>query len=152
MTAKVKRHSKVKIAVLFLFIILVAFCVYSFVAFQIIHVDGKSMQPTIMKGNYVLVNRYSYVFRGPKKGDIVLIKRKTRGPSDDINLSIKRITGIPGDEVEFQNANDSSKTETVSLSEGEYFMVGDNAGDSYDSRHYGAVKGSTIIGKVIFIK
>ena len=106
----------------------------------------------LMKGNYVLVNCYSYVFREPKKGDIVLIKRKTKDPSDHVNLSIKRITGIPGDEVEFQNSNNSSRTETVSLSEGEYFMVGDNAADSYDSRHYGSVKGSTIIGKVIFIK
>jgi signal peptidase I len=152
MPAKLKRPRKVKIAVFLLFIILVVFCVYCFLSFQIIHVDGESMQPTIMKGNYVLVNCYSYFFREPKKGDIVLIKRKTKDPSDHINLSIKRITGIPGDEVEYQNANDSSKTETVYLSEGEYFMVGDNAGDSYDSRHYGAVKDSTIIGKVIFIK
>jgi signal peptidase I len=115
-------------------------------------VDGESMQPAIMKGNYALVNCYSYIFREPKKGDIVLIKRKTKDPSDHINLSIKRITGIPGDTVQFQNADNSSKIDTVSLSEGEYFMVGDNAAGSYDSRHYGAVIDSAIIGKVIFIK
>jgi signal peptidase I len=152
MSAKLKKPGKVKIAVFILFIILVVFSVYCFLSFQIVHVDGNSMQPTLMKGNYALVNCYSYVLREPKKGDIVLIKRKTKDPSDHINLSIKRIAGIPGDEVEFQNANNSSKTETVSLSEGEYFLVGDNAADSYDSRHYGAVKDSRIIGKVIFIK
>jgi signal peptidase I len=110
------------------------------------------MQPTIMKGDYALVNGYSYVFSVPKKGDIVLVKRKTEVRSDNINLSIKRITGIPGDTVQFMNAKDNSKNVTVTLQDGEYFLVGDNTANSYDSRHYGPMKDSEIIGKVIFIK
>ena len=152
MFPKIYKLGKKKITVLSLFIILVVCSVYCFLSFQIVHVDGNSMQPTIMKGDYALVNCYSYVFSLPKKGDIVLVKRKTEGLPDSIDLSIKRITGIPGDTVQFLNAKDSSKNVTATLSEGEYFLVGDNTANSYDSRHYGPMNDSEIIGKVIFIK
>jgi signal peptidase I len=145
-----KKHKYILIIALISLILL--FSVYCLLSFQIIHVDGKSMQPTLMKGDFALVNCYSYIFRDPQKEDIVLVKRKPTHPSDNINLSIKRITGIHGDTVQFQNATLSSKKDTVTLSEGEYFLVGDNAANSYDSRHYGAVTDSAIIGKVIYIK
>ncbi|MHC4309871.1 MAG: signal peptidase I [Planctomycetota bacterium] len=151
MFGKIYKPGRKKITVFSLFIILVVCSVYCFLSFQIIHVDGKSMEPTLMKGDYALVNGYSYVFSVPKKGDIVLVKRKTEVRSDNINLSIKRITGIPGDTVQFMNAKDNSKNVTVTLPEGEYFLVGDNTANSYDSRHYGPMKESKIIGKVIFI-
>jgi signal peptidase I len=152
MFTKIYKLGKKKITVFSLFIILVVCSVYCFLSFQIVHVDGKSMQPTLMKGDYALVNVYSYIFSVPKKGDIVLVKRKTEVRSDNINLSIKRITGIPGDTVQFMNAKDNSKIVTVTLPDGEYFLVGDNTANSHDSRHYVPMKDSEIIGKVIFIK
>ena len=151
MFSKIDKPGKKKITFFSLFIILVVCFVYCFLSFRIIHVDGESMQPAIMKGDYVLVNCYSYVFSAPKKCDIVLVKRKTEVSSDNNNLSIKRITGIPGDTVQFMNAKDNSKNVTVTLPDGEYFLVGDNTANSYDSRHYGPMKDSEIIGKVIFI-
>jgi signal peptidase I len=151
MFGKIRKPGKKKITVFSLLVILFVCSVYCFLSFRIIHVDGKSMQPAIMKGDYALVNCYSYVFSAPKKGDIVLVKRKTEVPSDNNNLSIKRITGIPGDTVQFMNAKDNSQNVTVTLPDGEYFLVGDNTANSYDSRHYGPMKDSEIIGKVIFV-
>jgi len=144
MSSKPKYHGKVKKAV-FLLCIIAVVSVYCFMSFQIIHADGGSMQPAITKGDYVLVNCFSYLFRKPKTGDIVLVKRKTNHLTDEIELSIKRIAGIPGDSVHCQTQKD-----TLTLAQGEYFIVGDNSANSYDSRHYGPVKRSDIIGKVMF--
>jgi signal peptidase I len=151
MFGKIDKPGKKKITVFSLLVILFVCSVFCFLSFRIIHVDGESMEPALMKGDYALVNCYSYVLSAPEKGDIVLVKRKTEGPSDNNNLSIKRITGIPGDTVQFMNAKDNSKNVTVTLADGEYFLVGDNTANSHDSRHYGPMKDSEIIGKVIFI-
>ena len=119
-----------------------------------------------------------------------MLRRKPNLPSDNIDLSIKRIAGIPGDTVGifppyicidgnplkyppiftkisdrkdgysgfdlvdpvcFPKAMIKSKEGQVALSDGEYFLVGDNTAASYDSRHYGAVNDSAIQGRVIYV-
>ena len=95
----------------------------SFSPVQNFIVRGESMRPTLLPGQKVLVNRLNYIFLKPKIGDIVVVKSP-----EDGRMVIKRI-----DKVE----------------DGKYFVVGDNLKKSTDSRVFGAVSKSAIIGKVI---
>ncbi len=83
---------------------------------------GHSMEPAIKNGEEVLVSNFFYWFKKPKIGDIVAFR-------DSEQILIKRITKI---------------------SEGKYFLSGDNQGDSLDSRKLGLIAKRKIIGKVIY--
>lgn len=82
------------------------------------------MSPTLKEGQTVLVNRLSYIFSSPKRGDIVAIK----DPRDH-KILIKRI-----DDVELKS----------------FFVTGDNKEHSTDSREFGMIGKKEIVGKVIF--
>lgn len=86
-------------------------------------ITGNSMVPTFSSNDIVLVNRLSYVFKKPQVGDIIA----GRDPRDGKTV-IKRIT----------------KIENTS-----YFIEGDNKNSSTDSRVFGIIRQSDIIGKVI---
>jgi len=85
-------------------------------------VIGHSMEPVIKSGEVVLVSSIFYWFKNPKIGDIVALK-------DTGKILIKRITDI---------------------SEGKYFLEGDNRKDSLDSRKFGLIAKQKILGKVIY--
>ncbi len=87
-------------------------------------VSGPSMSPTINSGDFVVVNRWAYLFSKPKIGDIVVIRHPT-----------KRITMV-------------KRIKKIKL--GAVFVVGDDKQLSTDSRNFGYVPTSKIIGKVIF--
>jgi nickel-type superoxide dismutase maturation protease len=87
------------------------------------HIIGASMFPTYKDGDSVLVNRFSYIFHSPKRGDIVAVK----DPRDSKTL-IKRIEKIDGNK---------------------FFVIGDNKMHSTDSREFGMIGKQNIIGKVI---
>ncbi|MGH7203860.1 MAG: signal peptidase I [Candidatus Levyibacteriota bacterium] len=84
---------------------------------------GISMSPTLRDGQIIFLNRLSYLFRKPQKGEIIACK----DPRDQ-KILIKRITKIAGDN---------------------YFVEGDNKKYSTDSRVFGMIRQSDIIGKVI---
>ena len=97
-------------------------------------VEGWSMSPTLLPGTRVRVSPLPYLWRSPRKGDIVLVKAVGADRYD-----VKRVQHVPGE-----------WTETgVKLGEKEYFLVGDNWKFSYDSRSYGPVKAAAILGKVL---
>ncbi|MCC7004865.1 signal peptidase I [Candidatus Nomurabacteria bacterium] len=128
-------------------------------------VKGASMDPTFASGQYLLVDEISYRFEEPKRGDIVVFKY----PKDEKVDFIKRIIGLPGDEVlvkgqnvSIKNAsstieiklnepyviyNNDSDTDTV-LGRDQYFVMGDNRANSLDSRAWGPVSKDLIIGRV----
>ena len=81
------------------------------------------MEPTFCSGDIVLVNRLAYVFRSPTVGEIVAVK----DPRDK-KVLIKRIAKV---------------------TQGKYFVVGDNKEHSTDSREFGMIERSDIIGKVV---
>lgn len=87
-------------------------------------VRGESMRPTFLPGQKVLVNKLSYIFLNPKKGDIVVLKSP-----EDKRLVIKRISNVEN---------------------GMYRVLGDNLKKSTDSRVFGPVSKRAIIGKVIY--
>ncbi len=93
--------------------------------FPFFKVSDRSMEPTVKSGDYVLVSKLSYIMGKPKVHDIVILKH----PSKNIFL-IKRISKINGKW---------------------YFVTGDNAPVSTDSRTFGPVNQESIVGKVISV-
>jgi signal peptidase I len=130
-------------------------------AFQNYRVDGFSMQPTLHDQEYILVNRAAYLFQPPQRGDIIIFAY----PLDPSQDYVKRVIGIPGDRVQVsQNGvvavngvqlqesyvndliNPYQPTD-IKLGPDQYFVLGDNRGDSSDSRAWGPVPRKNIIGK-----
>jgi signal peptidase I len=136
---------------------------------QPFYVNGASMEPSFFDNEYLIIDEISYRFEEPKRGDIVVF----RYPVDPKQFFIKRILGLPGETVEVSESgvkiyNDqypngmtvdeslylaqdtvpSAINRTLSLKAGEYFVMGDNRGASLDSRFFGAIKRSDMVGKV----
>jgi signal peptidase I len=136
------------------------FLVFRF-AVQNYRVDGLSMSPTLHDQQYILVNRAAYLFHPPERGDIIVFAY----PLDPTQDYIKRIVGIPGDHVRvdaeglvFINnvelnepyinpSPNPYRTTDIKLGPDQYFVLGDNRGDSSDSRAWGPVPRQNIIGK-----
>ena len=133
--------------------------------FQPFIVKGESMSPTFESGDYLIVDEISYRFGEPQRGDVVVFKY----PKDTTQRFIKRVIGLPGETVVVQNGEVKVVTvngENITLDENylpsdlktygdtnttlktnEYFVLGDNRTYSYDSRSWGVVSESYIIGR-----
>jgi len=139
-----------------LFLGVVIFFISNFF-YQLCFVEGNSMYPTLKHGHILIVKKYSLNLSNM---DIVLIKK-------DNNIIIKRIIGIPNDEIEIKNGyvfvNDKKVDDIFTKNSGiinnklklnfnEYFVLGDNREESIDSRYeeIGIIKKEQIIGKVLF--
>jgi len=85
-------------------------------------ISGHSMEPSIKNGQKVLVSSIPYFFSKPKCSDIVAFRKIEK-------VFVKRI---------------------IKISEGKYFLKGDNEKDSFDSREFGWIERENFIGKLIF--
>jgi signal peptidase I len=127
-----------------------------------IRVDGASMEPTLVSGEYVIVNRLSYRLGSPQRGDIIVF----HFPRDPKEEYIKRIIGLPGDEVDVKNGavyvngqllNESylkvkmDYLGTWSVPEGQLFVLGDNRNNSSDSHDWGTVPMDYVVGKAVLV-
>jgi nickel-type superoxide dismutase maturation protease len=101
-------------------------------------VEGSSMLPTYAPGDRVLVHRFAYVKTRPKPGDVVVV----RLPGPERRAAVKRVAAGQGDAVPGR--------EGQVLGEDEWWVLGDNAAESTDSRHFGPVHTREIVGKVLF--
>lgn len=127
-------------------------------------IRGRSMTPTLRDGDQYLLNRIAYLFREPRRGDLVVI----HDPGHD-DMAIKRIVGLPGDLLEIKNGalfvNHKRVVEpylapntmtfpgnacqhTIKLGSKRYFVMGDNRPESEDSRFYGPIHRDNIVGVV----
>jgi signal peptidase I len=123
-------------------------------------VRGQSMRPGIQDGDRILIDRFSYMFTPVERGDIVVL-----GYPLDPNLDyIKRIIGVPGDEVQIRAGEvfvngaamrepyvadlDPTSYFTAHVEPGHYFVLGDNRSHSSDSREFGQVHEELLKGKV----
>lgn len=146
----------VLIAVL-LALVVRAFLVESF------EVQGHSMEPTLHDGERLLVNKFLYRFQDPTRGDIVVF-RYPLGTERDF---IKRVIGVPGDRVRIEEGRVFVNGELLeepyvarrdgySMPErvvppGHLFVLGDNRGNSEDSRIFGFVPLHLLVGKAMVV-
>ena len=120
-------------------------------------VSGKAMSPTYNSGDYLFINKLSKSFN---RGDVVIVRLQQQN-----TFVIKRIIGLPTEKVEIKNGsviingqvlseayyNGSTPGDvSVTLSQDQFFVLGDNRNESYDSRNFGPVSLSSITGKVFF--
>jgi signal peptidase I len=129
-------------------------------------VSGTSMVPTFKNGDYLIVDKISYELGSPQRGDVVIF-RYPRNPSQ---FFIKRIIGLPGETVDVNSAEnvvtitnkehpngftlDQSFIQNIGgidghivLSDSEYYVMGDNRSGNSDSRYWGPVDKSLLVGK-----
>ena len=127
---------------------------------------GESMEPTLVNGQSVLVDRISYRLRKVGRYDVIAFYP---GGNTEAHAYIKRVVGMPGDSVEIRDgfllingvpdvhnadydriADGGIASTPVTVAEDEYFVIGDNRNSSEDSRSasIGNVKKETILGKV----
>jgi signal peptidase I len=139
---------------------------------QPFYVKGASMEPNFHDHEYLIIDEISYQFNQPKRGDVIVF----RYPHNPQEFFIKRIVGLPGEKVKILDGKilvynsahpdgfaldegylpadvktlNISEEDEVALESDEFFVLGDNRNQSKDSRSFGPVNKSFIIGKVIF--
>jgi signal peptidase I len=128
-------------------------------SFQSFVVEGVSMEPGLHGGQVLLINKAAYWFGSPHRGDVIVF----RAPQDHDRVFVKRVIGLPGEEVKIENGKvyidgeplpepdfiveDHSDYSPVNVTSGHYFVLGDNRDQSSDSRQWGMVPEGDIIGK-----
>jgi len=133
-------------------------------------VEGSSMEPSLYHGQRLFVEKVTYHFREPSRGEVVVF----RYPGDQRRKFIKRIIGLPGDEITIKNGllyiNGLRMDENyingptygtysaptfgpVLVPKGHYFVLGDNRRNSDDSRYpdVGFVPRKNLLGRALFI-
>lgn len=155
-------NEKIKGILPYIIIVVVVIIIKSFVVTPI-RVNGPSMEPTLHHKDIMILNKTAYYFSEPKRFDIVVVKT-------DKNYIIKRVIGLPGEEIVYQNnelfvngnkvKEKLDNLETADFTTEElgskripdhcYLVLGDNRGNSYDSRSIGFVKKNQLMGKTSF--
>lgn len=108
------------------------YVVLAFVLARRVTVQGWSMAPALLPGEQLLFDRLAYARRRPRRGDVVLVQHPLR---PQLRMT-KRIAGVPGD----------SMRDGV-LGRGEYWVEGDNADESTDSREFGPLRRRDVLGR-----
>ncbi|MEI6498991.1 MAG: signal peptidase I [bacterium] len=152
-----------------LIVFVIAFALRYF-AIQPFIVDGESMMPNFVNNEYLLAEKISYLIDKPKRGDVIVFKY----PKNTSVNYIKRVIGLPGETVkiesdriviinaEFPNgivlsenyipanfltATSNNKPLQTVLGNDQYFVLGDNREHSSDSREWGILPKSDILGR-----
>jgi signal peptidase I len=143
--------------------VVAAILIRSFVV-QPFYIPSGSMEPTLAEGDRVLVNKLSYDLHTVHRGDIVVFKKPPNDTTPGVTDLIKRVIGLPGEMIAGQGGHVTinghqlaepwlPKGETTApfpptvVPPGDYFMMGDNRGDSADSRIIGPIPKHLFIGR-----
>lgn len=147
----------------FFFSIVVSFFIILFV-YQPVKVEGGSMEPGLEDQERIFINKLVYRWERIERGDIIVF----RYPRDPRKSFIKRVIGVPGDEVRISSGHvylngkpieedyvpaeflDSRSYPLTVIPPGSYFVLGDHRSMSNDSRDFGPVQRSYIYGKAVF--
>ncbi len=127
-------------------------------------VSGSSMDPTFHNGQYLIIDELSYRFEAPSRGDVLIF----RYPKDPKEFFIKRIIGLPGETVSIKSGDvyvqktdgstlkldelyvvnhGNGEDSTYIVPKDQYFVMGDNRPASSDSRVWGLLPRSNIVGR-----
>ena len=126
-----------------LIILVVTWLIITFIGQKTI-VSGSSMENTLSDGDQIIVDKISYRFDRPKRYDIVVFPY----PHNKSKLYIKRIIGMHGN-ILINLCPLRRRKRRLTLSDDEYFVLGDNRNDSQDSRDsmVGNIKKEEFVGK-----
>ncbi len=171
-----RRHVLVEWVVIVIVALVAALLIKTF-AIQAFYIPSQSMEPTLMPGDRVLVNKLSYDFHPVHTGDIVVFRRPPNDTTPGIDDLIKRVIGLPGQTVDVANCRvyingkelaqpylpkgwqeptseyctvwpaSSPLPDPYKVPAGYFFVMGDNRQDSYDSRYSGPLPSSYIVGR-----
>ena len=128
--------------------------------FNFILVKGDSMNPKYKNNDFMFLNKIIYSFKPIRRGEVIVLKYRN-------NDLIKRVIGLPNDKIKVENGklyiNNKEVKENyinsytasydfdeITLKDNEYFVMGDNRYNSYDSRNFGTIMKNNIIGRVEF--
>lgn len=134
---------------------------------QPFYVQGASMEPNFFDHEYLIIDELSYRLDDPRRGDVVVFHY----PNDPKQFFIKRVIGLPSETVEISDGkvriyneahpngilldesvyldqDFTAATQTVTLKADQYYLLGDNRSSSLDSRFFGPVDRSHIVGRV----
>ncbi len=140
---------------------------------QAFYIPSLSMSPTLRVGDRVLVNKLSYRLHDVNRGDVIVFERPASETSSTIPDLIKRVVGLPGESISFidgavyvdgkrldesylsagtvtSSANAPNKCTAEApcvVPSGQVWVMGDNRSDSKDSRYFGSIDESTIVGR-----
>jgi signal peptidase I len=159
--------------------VIVAFLLIQSSLVQARVIPSGSMENTLLIGDHLLVSRFGYdagvpltslhvsLWKDPQRQQVIVFHPPLTGAND----YIKRVIGVPGDKLEIRrgavwingrvlvepyvafpmNPNETYPYQAVTIPPGQYFVMGDNRGNSYDSRYWGFVPRENIIGTPMFI-
>ncbi|MFA6571890.1 MAG: signal peptidase I [Bacteroidota bacterium] len=162
------KKRKILLTIILLMPLIAAATIYPFIV-QPYQVNGQSMAPTLEDGQYLLANKFVYNNSTPQRGDIVVFKNPTKPDTENI----KRIVGLPGEKIKIEDryiyiynirlqesylASDVTTDGGTFLKNGQsvdipkdyYAVLGDNRSSGSDSRAFGFVPRSYIVGKYWF--
>ena len=157
-------------------VVLLALGVRAF-GYQTFWIPSTSMVPTLQEGDRILVQKAFFNWHGLHRGDIVVFSRPPRdhcgGPAD--SDLVKRIIALPGQAI-YSAGNtvyvngrplaepylpridplgppipDASRLHPFRVPAGDFYVLGDNRQISCDSRFWGPIKGSSIVGRVVLL-
>jgi signal peptidase I len=147
--------------------VIVSLLIRTFV-FQTFFIPSGSMEPTLQLGDRIIVSKLSVEFGTIHTGDILVFKAPKKVATvcgDDVADLVKRVIGLPGQILTSKgntiyvdgkklaqpwlhgNVTLGKAIGTVHVKANHYFMMGDNESDSCDSRYWGTIPRSSIIGK-----
>jgi signal peptidase I len=138
-------------------------------AIQNYDVDGPSMEPRLHNQERIMVDKWSYLFHAPARGDVVVFI----APPEPQNFYVKRIVGAPGDRITIHdttvivdgvtldetyvkpenqgNPGMAHPIENMLVPADDFFVLGDNRANSSDSRTWGFVPRKNIIGRAALV-
>jgi signal peptidase I len=159
-----RRRALIEWSAIIVIAVLVSFLMRTYV-FQTFYIPSGSMEPTLQIGDRIIVNKLSVTWGTINIGDIVVFKAPpAENCGEPVTDLVKRVIGVPGDSLKSKGntiyvngvplAEKWTHTEPlggaitpITLKPNQYFMMGDNHSDSCDSRMWGPVPRSDIIGK-----
>jgi signal peptidase I len=130
---------------------------------QTFYIPSESMTPTLQVNDRVIVDKLSYQFHDPHRKDLIVFTTPPNVSRQFKDL-VKRVIGLPGDRVEAHDGHvfvngkqldepylaEGTTTKDfgpITVPPGHYWVMGDNRGFSEDSRIFGPIAGSTIVGR-----
>jgi signal peptidase I len=170
------RRALTELAVTVLMAVLLAGLVRVFV-FQTFWIPSASMVPTLSVYDRILVQKAFYTWHDVREGDIVVFSHPPLDncPGPQGGDLVKRVIALPGQTIYSSGNNiyvngrllaepylpnydplglsipDASSEHPYRVPPGDFYVLGDNRSDSCDSRYWGPIKGSSIVGKVVLV-